>query len=145
MLKAKNAKTTHHLIASRFGWYGFIPNSLVSVSYWDTRSLFRNQLELKGVCKFDWDPAKAASNERKHNVSFNLAVTIFSNELVNSIFDEDHSQFEERWISMGMAEDGRILVVCHTNVEDDDNDEYVRIISARQATKKERRQFESGQ
>lgn len=95
--------------------------------------------------EFDWDPAKAAGNLRKHKVSFKLAATVFSNRLATSVLDEDHGAFEERWITMGVAEDGRLLVVSHTFAEDDDNRMFVRLISARPAKRYERRQYESGE
>ncbi len=94
---------------------------------------------------FDWDPAKAASNLRKHTVSFELAATVFRDPLSQSIPDEDHSEFEERWITMGCAQDGRLVVVCHTDAESGDRETLVRLISARVATPNERRQYESGE
>lgn len=92
---------------------------------------------------FEWDPAKAASNRRKHKISFELAATVFRDPLARSIRDEEHGAFEERWITIGVAQDGRTLVVSHTHVEDDGRVTTIRIISARQATRKERRQYES--
>lgn len=92
---------------------------------------------------FEWDPAKAASNRRKHKVSFELAATVFRDQFARSIRDEEHGAFEERWITIGVAQDGRTLVVSHTYVEDDGDVISVRIISARQATSKERRHYES--
>ena len=58
--------------------------------------------------EFEWDPAKAASNLRKHKVGFELAATVFQDLLMQSILDEDHSEFEQRWITMGRARDGRL-------------------------------------
>ena len=92
----------------------------------------------------EWDPAKAAANIRKHGVDFNLAATVFRDSLHISIPDTDHSVFEERWVTMGQAEDGRLLVVCHTDRRTVGDRTIVRIISARTATPRERRQFESG-
>lgn len=94
---------------------------------------------------FDWDPAKAASNLRKHKVSFESAATVFQDPLMKSISDVDHSEFEERWITMGWAQDRRMLVVSHTFVQTDDGETSVRIISARIANRNERRQFETGE
>lgn len=96
------------------------------------------------MCEFDWDPAKAASNLRKHEVCFELAETVFSDRLATTILDENHGGFEERWITMGEARDGQLLVVSHTASEDDDNRMFVRIFSARPATPRERRQFRNG-
>ena len=94
---------------------------------------------------FEWDPAKAASNVRKHNVSFELARTVFRDPLMLSIPDEDHSEFEQRWMTMGCAQDGRLLAVCHTDPRTDGHKISVRLISARLATRSERRQYESGE
>ena len=91
---------------------------------------------------FDWDPAKAASNLRKHNVSFELAATVFVDPLSKSIPDQDQSEFEERWITVGIARNGQLLVVSHTYV-DSSGEVSVGLISARAATRKERRQYET--
>lgn len=103
----------------------------------------RGQLERNSVFDFDWDPAKAASNLRKHNVSFKLAATVFSDRLATSFLDEVHGAFEERWITIGIAEDSRLLVISHTFTEEDDERTFVRLISARLAEPYERRQYES--
>ena len=94
--------------------------------------------------EFEWDPAKAASNLRKHGIDFELAARIFYDPLMRSILDEDHGEFEEPWITVGCVPDGRLLVVCHTFMETGGGKTSVRIISARQATPNERRQHESG-
>lgn len=93
---------------------------------------------------FDWDPAKAASNLRKHGVGFELAATVFRDRLAVSILDEDHGGSEERWITMGHARDGRLLVVLHTDRQVGGDRVWIRIVSARPATPSERRQFETG-
>ena len=95
--------------------------------------------------EFDWDPAKAASNLREHGVSFEDAGTILLDPLSRSIRDEDHSQFEERCITIGHTPDGRLLVVSHTEFETHGDKHLVRLISARQATPSERREYESGE
>ena len=94
--------------------------------------------------RFEWDPAKAASNLRKHAVSFELAATVLQDPLSQSILDGEHSAFEERWITMGLARDGRLLVVSHSDAETCGNHTLVRLISARAATSPERRQYEFG-
>lgn len=96
------------------------------------------------MAKFDWDPAKAASNLRKHNVGFELAATVFLDRSATSVLDEDHGAFEERWVTVGVAEDGRMLVISHTIAEQDEDEVLVRIISARPATRRERRQYVPG-
>ena len=61
--------------------------------------------------EIEWDPAKAASNRRKHRVSFELAATVFRGPLARSIPDDDRDAFEERWITIGQARGARLLVV----------------------------------
>ena len=80
--------------------------------------------------RFEWDRRKAARNLSKHGLSFDEASTVFA-EL--TIPDPDHSEDEERWITVGQSNRGRLLVVVHT---EDGN--TVRIISAREAEKRER-------
>lgn len=89
--------------------------------------------------RFEWDPRKAASNLRKHGVSFEEASTVFSDPLSLTIADPDHSDDEERWMILGQSNLLRLLVVAHT---DDGN--TVRIISARLAEPRERRRYEEG-
>ena len=83
--------------------------------------------------KFEWDRTKAASNLRKHGVSFDEAATAFADPLSHVFPDPDHSDNETRFLLIGMSQTIRILVVSHT-----DRGEAIRIISAREATRKER-------
>ena len=92
--------------------------------------------------EFDWDPSKAASNLRKHGIDFMLAATVFQDPLMKSILDETHRDAEERWITMGEDQNGKLQVVCHT-YSDIGKKLIVRIISARPATRNERQQYES--
>ena len=92
---------------------------------------------------FEWDAIKAASNQRKHGISFDLAATVFRDPLMVSIPDEEHSKSEERWIPMGQAENSKLLLVIHTYLEISSNAANVRMISARPATKHEQRQYEA--
>lgn len=85
---------------------------------------------------FDWDDAKAATNLRKHRVSFEEAQTVFGDERSLTIYDEAHSETEDRYIILGMSIRARLLVVVFT-----ENAENIRIISARRATKKESNQY----
>ena len=94
--------------------------------------------------EFEWDPAKAASNFRKHKVNFELAATVLKDPLMLSIPDKERSEFEERWITIGHDLDGHLLVVSHTWNEAAGGNMAVRIISARRATRTEQRQYESG-
>jgi uncharacterized DUF497 family protein len=86
---------------------------------------------------FEWDPRKAAQNRRKHGVSFQEAATIFADPLGLTYDDPDHSAWEQRFITVGMSDAGRILIVAHA-----DRNETIRIISARKTTTSERRHYE---
>jgi uncharacterized protein len=86
---------------------------------------------------FEWDPVKAHGNQIKHDVAFDEAATVFKDSKAISIFDPDHSEDEERWITLGISEKGRILIVVHTFKEEGDDSVIIRIISGRKATKKE--------
>lgn len=88
---------------------------------------------------FEWNERKASSNLRKHRVSFEEARTIFSDPLLWTFPDEEHSAGEERYISIGVSAAAKILVVVHT-----DRGGTVRLISARRATATERRSYEEG-
>ena len=88
---------------------------------------------------FEWDPAKARANVRKHHVSFEEASSIFGDALAYTFADPDHSVLEERWLTFGASSGGRILLVSHT-----ERDGRVRIVSAREATKHERKIYEKG-
>jgi len=92
---------------------------------------------------FEWDATKAASNRRKHGVNFDLAATVFRDPLMLSIPDEEHSKTEERWLTMGQAENNTLLIVIRTYQEISNNAANVRIISTRPATKHEQRQYEA--
>ena len=83
---------------------------------------------------FVWDENKAEINLRKHGVSFPEAATVFDDYDALQIYDPDHSHEEDRFILLGMSSALRILVVCHCYRE---NDEQIRIISARKATRNE--------
>lgn len=96
------------------------------------------------MLEFEWDPAKAASNARKHGVDFELAATVFLDPLMQSVPDPEHGGFEERWITMGQARGGRLLVVSHTWARIGEGRMSVRLISARPATRNERSRFEAG-
>lgn len=84
--------------------------------------------------RFDWDPKKAALNERKHGVSFEDAQTVFSDERARLIDDPDHSESEERFVLLGLSSSLRLLVVVHCFRAEGNT---IRIISARKATQRE--------
>ena len=86
------------------------------------------------MIKFDWDPAKAASNLRKHGVSFEEAQSVFFDEFAIQFYDESHSSDEERFLMLGMGSGAHLLLVCHC---ERDGGGVIRIISARKATKQE--------
>ncbi len=88
--------------------------------------------------RFEWDPDKAASNVRKHSVSFDEAATAFSDEGALVIDDPDNSEEEDRFILLGLSAKLRLLVVIHCYRE---QDEIIRIISARKASRTESRQY----
>lgn len=94
--------------------------------------------------RFEWDPVKAENNRRKHEIAFDLAATVFKDPLAVTIPDDEHSNTEERWVTLGRARNGMLLVVVHTYHGVGVNAADVRIISARRAAKHERRQYESG-
>ena len=87
---------------------------------------------------FEWDDNKASINEQKHGVSFTEAITVFSDPLELTIPDPDHSQGEFRFLSIGRSTQGTLLVVAYTEREP----AIIRLISARPATKYERKQYE---
>jgi uncharacterized protein len=87
--------------------------------------------------KFEWDPAKARSNLRKHKASFDEAATALKDPLSATGCDPDHSVGEERFVTFGVSEKGRLLVVAHS-----EEDDTIRIISARLAAKEEGKIYE---
>ncbi len=90
--------------------------------------------------EFEWNPEKEQANIEKHGVDFAEAATVFGDPLELTIADPDHSVGEFRFLSMGRSSRNRILVVSYT-----ERQERIRIVSARVASPKERRQYESGQ
>ena len=85
---------------------------------------------------FEWDPSKAASNARKHGVTFEEAATVFRDDFSVTVPNPDHSTVEERFITVGRSILNWLLMVAHTEQED------IRVISARKLTPTERRQYE---
>ena len=86
---------------------------------------------------FEWDPIKARDNRDKHAVTFDEAATVFRDSKALSIFDPDHSETEDRWITLGISEKGRLLIVIHTFQEESEDAVTIRIISSRKAIKQE--------
>jgi hypothetical protein len=88
---------------------------------------------------YEWDPAKAAANVKKHRVSFEEAASVFLDPAALTFWDPDHSEDEDREITIGRSARQRVLFVAHAGREG-----RIRIISARRATRQERRQHEEG-
>ncbi len=91
---------------------------------------------------FDWDVNKAQTNLKKHKITFEKATEIFYDPLALSLYDDLHSEDEDRWITLGVTKSGTIIVVIHTYSELNSNDVKIRIISARKATKNEIKQYQ---
>lgn len=91
------------------------------------------------MLKFEWDEAKAQNNLTKHGVSFEEAASVFGDALALTFSDPDHSQGEKRWLTFGVSQSDRLLVVAHT-----ERGRAIRIISARKATRHEREIYEHG-
>ena len=95
------------------------------------------------MIKFEWDGKKAESNIRKHGVSFDEAKSVFYDEFAIQFYDDENSQLDEdRFLLLGQSIESRILLVCHCERADGD---IIRIISARPATKKERKFYTGGE
>jgi uncharacterized protein len=90
--------------------------------------------------RFIWDAKKATANSRKHGVSFEEASTAFEDDFALTSADPDHSDDEYRWVTFGISARKRLLVVSHTEEEED----IIRVISARPATRAERKLYEEG-
>jgi len=88
-----------------------------------------------------WDTAKAQSNLAKHGVSFAQAATVLADPLALTVYDAAHSETEERWFTLGMSSDGKLLAVAHTYRQTEPSHVQVRMISAREATSREREQY----
>ncbi len=86
------------------------------------------------MIKFEWDTAKAATNLKKHGVSFEEAQTVFYDEFAVQFFDEENSADEARFLLLGLSVQAKLLIVCHC---ERDSGSVIRIISARKATKRE--------
>lgn len=87
--------------------------------------------------EFEWDSAKAASNLAKHGIDFSEAATVFGDPLAITYHDVEHSDTEDRFITFGSTTSGRLVVVVHL-----DRHDRTRIVSARNLTRRERKQYE---
>jgi uncharacterized protein len=91
-----------------------------------------------------WDPRKAEANIAKHGITFAQAATVLLDPLAVTVFDAEHSQYEERWFTLGTSSDGKLLAVAHTYQQPEGTTQAeARIISAREPTRHERQQYEN--
>ena len=90
----------------------------------------------------EWDPIKAMENVKKHRISFDRAAEIILDPLAVSIPEEEHSEDEERWVSIGKDRRGSVLVLIHTFLEVSTEECRIRLISARKANKRETKLYE---
>lgn len=95
--------------------------------------------------RFEWDANKARTNQQNHGVSFPLASSVFHDALTITIYDEEHSDRGQRWVTIGQAADGQTLVVIHTFTQLDAATIELRLISARRADRHERQDYEQAQ
>ncbi len=93
------------------------------------------------MINFDWDPAKADSNIKKHGVSFEESCSVFYDEFAVQFFDQKNADQEDRFLMLGMSNKTNVLIVCHC---ERDNGNTIRIISSRKATKKEQMHYQRG-
>ena len=93
------------------------------------------------MIRFEWDPAKAASNQKKHGVSFQEAQSVFYDEFAIQFRDEQSSDAEDRFLMLGLSSKAQLLLVCHCERGSGD---VIRIISARRATRNERKHYKGG-
>ena len=90
-----------------------------------------------------WDAAKANGNIAKHGVTFAQAATVLLDPFAVTVFDAAHSEHEERWFTLGLSSEGKLLALAHTYQSIDAGQVRMRIISARQAIRREREQYEN--
>ncbi len=93
------------------------------------------------MIKFEWGSVKAASNLKKHGISFVEAQSVFYDEFALQFFDAESSATEDRFLMLGMSGEAKLLLVCHCEREGGD---AIRIISARKATSNERKYYHGG-
>jgi len=91
---------------------------------------------------FEWDPGKALKNSRKHKISFERATNIFYDPNAITVYDKAHSNYEERWITLGVDKTGALIVACHTFEEEKNDFCRIRTYSARKATRNEEQQYQ---
>ena len=122
------------------GQCAFVQTSLLGYNQGECSVLQGGQLDYR----FEWDSAKERANVHERKVSFRKAATVFRDPNQLSIYDEEHSEYEDRWITLGVDSGGVLRVVVHTFEQVDENLCEIRIISARKATSREARQYREG-
>ena len=127
-------------------YFSFMPNlhylqpvGVAGFACW--RGFIISSMNNESPLDITWDPVKAQSNIAKHGVTFMQASSVLLDALALTVFDPSHSDFEERWFTLGTSSDGKLLAVSHTYQQAESTNVRVRIISARQATKYERQQY----
>ncbi|MBC8453578.1 BrnT family toxin [PVC group bacterium] len=90
---------------------------------------------------FAWDPNKAKGNRIKHGVNFEQAATVFQDPRAATIYDDEHSDYEDRWITLGVSSSGGLITVFHTFNEIDNEHAQIRIFSCRKATDEQKQQY----
>lgn len=93
------------------------------------------------MIEFEWNLTKAASNKKKHNISFEEARSVFYDDFAVQFYDEENSDTEDRFLMLGLSNESKLLLVCHCEKEEGD---IVRIISARKATNNESKLYRGG-
>jgi len=93
------------------------------------------------MIEFEWNPSKAISNKKKHNVSFEEAQSVFYDDFGIQFYDEENSETEDRFLMLGLSNESKLLLVCHCEKEEGN---IIRIISARKATKNESKLYKGG-
>ena len=91
---------------------------------------------------FEWDPKKAHSNMQKHGVRFEEAATVFIDPMALTIYDAEHSESEQRWITMGISKNSRLLIICHTFNYVSQKSVTIRIFFSRKANRHETHWYE---
>ena len=92
---------------------------------------------------FEWDPTKATSNASKHGVTFEQAIDVFKDPMALTLYeDQESTPDEDRWVTLGLANNQHYLIVAHTYHDQDGTSVTIRVISARRATKHEIKQYE---
>ncbi|MBL8050515.1 MAG: BrnT family toxin [Anaerolineales bacterium] len=94
---------------------------------------------------FEWDPVKEKQNVKKHGINFQRASKVFLDPFAITIFDEEHSEDEDRWVTIGAENNEVLLVVVHTFRDEKLQSAVIRIISARKADKDEAKQYKERQ